>query len=203
MGRDNDVGTTCECIEVSIHAPAWGATAAVGLALAVGDVSIHAPAWGVTRTPGATSKLLWFQFTRPRGARHYTTKSARLEIWFQFTRPRGARPLVRGSSVAKTSFNSRARVGRDLDAMNDFRRLEVSIHAPAWGATSRSVHCPVERMFQFTRPRGARLRPYANHSCDRVSIHAPAWGATSAHTAQPSSPVVSIHAPAWGATLWM
>ena len=33
---------------VSIHAPAWGATAAGEAAGAAAGVSIHAPAWGAT-----------------------------------------------------------------------------------------------------------------------------------------------------------
>ena len=102
----------------------------------------------------------------------------------------------------------------------------VSIHAPAWGATS-PAH-PVQRqtrMFQSTRSRGARRSDgWANvvltHS---VSIHAPAWGATSdsglaiseirfqstrprgaRHHVRGGSSIsthVSIHAPAWGATV--
>ena len=55
----------------------------------------------------------------------------------------------------------------------------VSIHAPAWGATfSRRISLGVSL----------------------VSIHAPAWGATDI-TEQPRDAYgVSIHAPAWGAT---
>ena len=77
----------------------------------------------------------------------------------------------------------------------------VSIHAPAWGATTYAMRiyegltfqftrphgarpintdtCPCHRSFQFTRPHGARLRvPLANRRTNAVSIHAPAWGAT-------------------------
>ena len=77
-------------------------------------------------------------------------------------------------------FNPRTRVGCDLGRVQ-FQTLEnVSIHAPAWGATS---WCP---------PSG--LRP------PRVSIHAPAWGATSPDDNLTGIEIVSIHAPAWGAT---
>ena len=55
----------------------------------------------------------------------------------------------------------------------------VSIHAPAWGATTRSRRCP-------------RL--------EHVSIHAPAWGATGPCRQCAKMEKVSIHAPAWGAT---
>ena len=56
---------------------------------------------------------------------------------------------------------------------------DVSIHAPAWGATSGN------------RTGSGALR---------VSIHAPAWGATSGSGYGYGSGEVSIHAPAWGAT---
>ena len=58
--------------------------------------------------------------------------------------------------------------------------LNVSIHAPAWGATltSSAARCTRQK-FQFTHPRGVRLvamlRDKSKHP---VSIHAPAWGAT-------------------------
>ena len=63
--------------------------------------------------------------------------------------------------------------------MNPDYRIEVSIHAPAWGATSH-----YEKDFK-----GAR-----------VSIHAPAWGATIRPYVYQVTKEVSIHAPAWGAT---
>ena len=59
--------------------------------------------------------------------------------------------------------------------------IQVSIHAPAWGATSAPV--PVE-------------------IGDAVSIHAPAWGATLEPSAGYLVHRVSIHAPAWGATAY-
>ena len=89
------------------------------------------------------------------------------------------------------------------------REWLVSIHAPAWGATTipsstiRAWICfnPRTRVgcdgmtsgsmrpsawFQSTHPRGVRLRHQSRPSPHgRVSIHAPAWGATVAvHVAQ-------------------
>ena len=78
---------------------------------------------------------------------------------FQSTHPRGVRP--------KATQRERA-------------EKEVSIHAPAWGAT-RLVRCSAISA--------------------AVSIHAPAWGATWNYTnAVHEHFLVSIHAPAWGAT---
>ena len=62
----------------------------------------------------------------------------------------------------------------------DCRCGDVSIHAPAWGATrTRRVSAP---------------KP------EPVSIHAPAWGATRHLLVRLRGMQVSIHAPAWGAT---
>ena len=56
---------------VSIHAPARGAT--LGLEQFSNDVwvSIHAPARGATGRVKRNIHPLWFQFTRPRGARRH------------------------------------------------------------------------------------------------------------------------------------
>ena len=104
-------------------------------------------------------------------------------VRFQSTRPRGARRRTRSCATQPagyTSFNPRARVGRDpADADDVGVEVHVSIHAPAWGATQprrRPWHCsrcfnPRARVgrdkavsdvgaraieFQSTRPRGAR-----------------------------------------------
>jgi len=100
------------------------------------------------------------------------------------------------------SFNPRARMGRDIINKQGVGRSGVSIHAPAWGATfSRYLSSIRSRVFQSTRPHGARQRVfYSRHFGKVVSIHAPAWGATFRPRPSHNSPRVSIHAPAWGAT---
>ena len=56
---------------------------------------------------------------------------------------------------------------------------EVSIHAPAWGATADELQRAFPGVFQSTRPRGARRHGlHGQESPNDVSIHAPAWGAT-------------------------
>ena len=55
------------------------------------------------------------------------------------------------------NFNPRARVGRDWIDPDTGYAIHISIHAPAWGATSIGDNI-----------RAARI----------ISIHAPAWGAT-------------------------
>jgi len=72
-------------------------------------------------------------------------------------------------------------VGRDTctNMTTSDNSVEVSIHAPAWGATRKTRH---------------------SASRNSVSIHAPAWGATEALGEFLECFRVSIHAPAWGAT---
>ncbi len=56
---------------------------------------------------------------------------------------------------------------------------DVSIHAPAWGATSGLAPECGTSTFQSTPPRGGRRRcRRCGGGRVRVSIHAPAWGAT-------------------------
>ena len=78
----------------------------------------------------------------------------------------------------------------------------VSIHAPAWGATTSKCRSKIPCRFQSTPPHGGRLKrliPFQGHYY--VSIHAPAWGATENAELIAQAIQVSIHAPAWGATL--
>ena len=145
-------------------------------------VSIHAPAWGATTVHRAVSAAL--QGFNPR--------------------TRVGCDVGRASpKYAGACFNPRTRVGCDspptnrIFAAQEFQsthprgvrlaallglsiRVTVSIHAPAWGATT-----------SIWQARNSRP----------VSIHAPAWGATCRHVRQRACLRVSIHAPAWGATL--
>jgi len=144
-------------------------------------VSIHAPAWGATMLPLHGRHPVSFQSTRPRGARRSSTSRPVGPEMFQSTRPRGARP---GKIVMECRF------------------IDVSIHAPAWGATFLGRAIPGRQSFQSTRPRGARRCLQA--------------GSTRLHQFQSTRPrgarqkrpqpvvviqYVSIHAPAWGATM--
>ena len=76
-------------------------------------VSIHAPAGGATQP------------------RHGSAANAA----FQSTRPQGARQHIKGYLRVFPSFNPRARRGRDIATGETVTTSEVSIHAPAGGAT--------------------------------------------------------------------
>ena len=188
---------------VSIHAPAWGATLFAQFRDHGAGVSIHAPAWGAT-VPCAGRKLR-------------VVVSIHAPAWGATPRPAG-RPSARPGFNPRTrvgcdgahgraarshaGFNPRTRVGCDTGFSAFWPRFEVSIHAPAWGATSGISACsPSQSMFQSTHPRGVRRRHLGGicHA-QRVSIHAPAWGATHVCGLRWDPAPVSIHAPAWGAT---
>ena len=123
--------------QVSIHAPAWGATFDASSFVVGLTVSIHAPAWGATTATEVERDSREFQSTHPRGVRPapssprcHGTKSfnPRTRVGcdvahpsstdlcgrFQSTHPRG----VRLASIAthrhwSRSFNPRTRVGCD------------------------------------------------------------------------------------------
>ena len=146
-------------------------------------VSIHAPAWGAT------------------GWRAALPVSA---VCFNPRTRVGCDPRSIGWIPLPASFNPRTRVGCDSRHVRHGRCREVSIHAPAWGATARGrcagwpracfnprtrvgCDCPREvrrlakSLFQSTHPRGVRRDDGQNGSrASDVSIHAPAWGATAA-----------------------
>jgi len=54
-------------------------------------------------------------------------------------------------------FNPRTRVGCDRLCQSYDAGTIVSIHAPAWGATHRSLNTQNYYKFQSTHPRGVRL----------------------------------------------
>ena len=122
-------------------------------------VSIHAPARGATyRAVMARRSSYVFQSTRPQGARPLPALARYWSETFQSTRPQGARRHNRQQSHGYARFNPRARKGRDqIQPQRQPVPFQVSIHAPARGATS-----------------GLR----ENHGNAFVSIHAPARGAT-------------------------
>ena len=145
-------------VRVSIHAPARGATCVVWRERAVekgfnprareGRDHFHAQ----FRARGGG-----FQSTRPRGARLGFDKESDELKMFQSTRPRGARRRAGVPVAPAQRFNPRAREGRDafqfeFGAFAD----DVSIHAPARGATTFISTGRNSIAFQSTRPRGAR-----------------------------------------------
>ena len=164
----------------SIHVPARGATSNTVKPVRIAKVSIHAPARGATIFSHFYSLPSMFQSTHPRGVRQPINMPSASVLQFQSTHPRGVRPLKRTSSA--TSF-------------------DVSIHAPARGATGDCSGTRISCLFQSTHPRGVRRASITEGAKRKVvSIHAPARGATDAFSPSFYTGRVSIHAPARGAT---
>ena len=146
---------------------------------------------------------------------------------FQSTLPRGERRNQVCGRVGKVcDFNPRSREGSDpIRSSNRDKSIQISIHAPARGATPYYLHkwisfyhfnprsregsdrtmllqLLVRSGFQSTLPRGERRSCctfYLNYN--QISIHAPARGATYCSDLTELFTSISIHAPARGATL--
>ena len=143
-----------------------------------------------------------FQFTLPHGERP-PGWSTRAGGWlFQFTLPHGERRVRVGPGNRHPEFQFTLPHGERLAVrVHHAHHRQVSIHAPAWGATHHLTTPPSRTTFQFTLPHGERpgasrrtaadaafqfTLPHGERhldlGCDLpgilVSIHAPAWGAT-------------------------
>ena len=126
---------------------------------------------------------LGFQSTHPHGVRLSLNRMDLCQIRFNPRTHMGCdRRRLWVSHQFSISFNPRTHMGCDALDLNALSVIDVSIHAPTWGATC------LRRSERGWLP---------------VSIHAPTWGATKQHQAEAAGYYVSIHAPTWGATnLW-
>ncbi len=153
------------------------------------EVSIHAPAWGATSVSiSATSTATRFQSTHPRGVRPGLTGHDAGQQRVSIHAPAwGATRSWRGTDTAGGGFNPRTRVGCDTaypwpsmpwpmfqsthprgvrrNALGMSRRkVEVSIHAPAWGATV-FLDCKTGNFYGFN--------PRTRVGCDRKGRASP------------------------------
>ena len=142
-------------------------------------VSIHAPAWGATQSARrAGGGGLRFN-PRARMGRDVKYPQAILSL---------------------PCFNPRARMGRDLLGGGGKTALNVSIHAPAWGATSTRLHLCGTHRFN-PRARMGRDLPGCPQSNNQSCFNPRArMGRDHIQPGQGCPQLVSIHAPAWGAT---
>ncbi len=123
----------------------------------VSDVSIHAPARGATHRRHGLARLAMCFNPRPRaGGDRMRHASARLRTGCFNPRPRaGGDVHIELAGTANSCFNPRPRAGGDrVSAHRSCSRCTVSIHAPARGATASVGTMPL--MFQSTPPRGGR-----------------------------------------------
>ena len=189
--------------QVSIHAPAKGATIIV-LSFSPGYASfnprsregsddrqydIASGGWAFQSTlprrerhasGNQHNRSPEFQSTLPRRERRWTHRSYHESYMFQSTLPRRERQRRNGSGWNPYSFNPRSREGSDIAEVVQTSGSAVSIHAPAKGATKNFSVRSKSSKFQSTLPRRERQRKRRKTGISRsVSIHAPAKGATS------------------------
>ena len=165
--RQRLTAATTYTYEISIHAPAWGATYPSHFIHITHYISIHAPAWGATATlercplrgvhfnPRTRVGCDWpsmpavgprriFQSTHPRGVRLQRVFFGLFSGVFQSTHPRGVRlGIATAKKRTGEDFNPRTRVGCDSCTMALIAKsARISIHAPAWGATCANGLAP-------------------------------------------------------------
>ena len=99
-------------------------------------------------------------------------------------------------------FNPRPREGGDGCRDDGYhRRLSISIHAPARGATPCRGKSRGDTWHFNPRPReGGDTSDLLWYTTHDISIHAPARGATCCYKHHRNGQAISIHAPARGAT---
>ena len=103
-------------------------------------------------------------------------------ILFQSTHPRGVRPDRRSSAPDVETVSIHAPAWGATTVFDRVRMmLEVSIHAPAWGATRGN--------YGIHQRKRAGFNPRTRVGCDADGF-----------SVKPTTKLVSIHAPAWGAT---
>ena len=166
--------------KISIHAPAKGATI-MGFKRAidspyfnprsregsdynsrycycVANISIHAPAKGATVPHLSEHYRIAISIHAPaKGATPCRYRRSAVHAGFQSTLPRRERRRSGAGNCQRWDFNPRSREGSDEAIDRGHARHDISIHAPAKGATM---------------PQGFTI------SQTRISIHAPAKGAT-------------------------
>ena len=225
--RHSGKGLVQGLLDVSIHAPAWGATNLPNHPREDDRVSIHAPAWGATSTAflsllknncfnprtrvGCDESFTQvhgvpdaFQSTHPRGVRLKAFwMYPRLKM-FQSTHPRGVRPTRIATMNTEAMFQSTHPRGVRLQHIGQQEvYTKVSIHAPAWGATpARGYPGARPAPFQSTHPRGVRRGKNAISGRSRDSFNPRTRVGCDAKRTnrERAEQQVSIHAPAWGAT---
>ncbi len=213
---------TTEAVNVSIHAPARGATFAVGSLADYFGFNSRARE-GRDRLLFARSRLPKSFNSRAREGRDAIlpsplqsgqgfnsraregrdrTRNLRRRHPRSFnSRAREGRDVQpRGTYSRWRRFNSRAREGRDRGALRTPQWQRVSIHAPARGATPCINPTKAKRAFQFTRPRGARHGKSLPNPILKGFNSRAREGRDILPIASRFDGRVSIHAPARGAT---
>ena len=121
------------------------------------EISIHAPARGATVWMQTLMRITKFQSTLPRGERR--TESWPTHSWqiFQSTLPRGERRRKRDQISQIRNFNPRSREGSDK-SLNNLHFLSYHFNPRSREGSDVHLRLHIDRLqiFQSTLPRGER-----------------------------------------------
>ena len=166
---------------VSIHAPTWGATGSGGSGGGSGNCfNSRAHVGRDFRSSPSQCQVHSFNSRAHVGRDKSGLYGDKPQIWFQFTRPRGARQCSEFVCFNSQTVSIHAPTWGATKLSRAAKLIiHVSIHAPTWGATGGghlpeqaagvSIHAPTW---------GATMSPGCLLMTKIVSIHAPTWGAT-------------------------
>ena len=149
-GSDQTDKQTEPTARISIHAPAKGATSMAPDTRRRLVISIHAPAKGATAKTGLLACIKVISIHAPaKGATSLTAIHPTASISFQSTLPRRERLIRPNLSDKPQGFQSTLpRRERHLEKLIAQQMKEISIHAPAKGATPSLKPCR-SRVFNF------------------------------------------------------
>ena len=124
----------------AIHKAALGKAACAGrVTEGVGTcISIHAPTWGATVTGISERDIMSFQSTHPRGVRRHARDTLHPVADFNPRTHVGCDHFKAYFSASPPYFNPRTHVGCDTVRLSRRYYMIISIHAPTWGATTRT-----------------------------------------------------------------
>ncbi len=121
-------------------------------------ISIHAPAKGATKWYNRRSYKERFQSTHPQRVRQLLRKNTAKIYYFNPRTRKGCDFEWVTAQFFNTYFNPRTRKGCDVEHFAFMRIiLDISIHAPAKGATFHSLILFLSKSFQSTHPQRVRL----------------------------------------------
>ncbi len=188
---------------ISIHAPAKGATIRASRRPGCARISIHAPAKGATVGPKLSGRGGLFQSTFPRRERPRTyEKPFPVSTYFNPRSREGSDSLVPNRIYCTSSFQSTLPRRERRDWMTA-RHPSSDFNPRSREGSDRIgvVVVRVEAPISIHAPaKGATLGRSQDRRHGRISIHAPAKGATLGRSQDRRHGRISIHAPAKGAT---
>ena len=147
------------------------------------NISIHAPAKGATIFPLRHKNTQIFQSTLPRRERPTTWQPRQTSYNFNPRSREGSDGGNAADSQGREHFNPRSREGSDAQIASEaFDGMMISIHAPAKGATRQQIKGQKDmRNFNPRSREGSDVTVGAKEpQKQEISIHAPAKGATRA-----------------------